>query len=229
MTDAIKQAFEFVIAQDVDIPADVWMQAVKAGALKAGEGDLSAINAAYHNAINAALTDYANGGSIVAARNAFKRAMIEAFGDAWDLGMGGGIADGAALEWFNARVQQELAFIDALFVQLRELRRDPDFDIAAWILERVDGYVRTVRDIYNQAKVWSLGNKMLTFDGKDGRPDNICQRNHGTCVRLKGKRHRARWWVSHGLVPYRGNSQYTCGAWECQHYLRDDDGNRITV
>jgi hypothetical protein len=227
MTQAITDALDYVTAQDVAIPADVWALVIRNRALKA-TGDLAAINAQYHDAVTESLITYLEGGSLAASKNSFKRAMIEAFGGAWDAGWDGKPPTGEALEWFNARTQQELAFIDGLFVQAKELRKDPEADTFAWATARADGYTATVGNVYDHARIRALGNKMLTFDGEDGSPDNICQRNHGTCVQLKGQRHRASWWIAHDLVPYQGNAAYDCGAWECRHFLRDDDGNRVT-
>ena len=224
---AVTDAIAYVSAQDVEVPPDVWVLAVQAGALKA-TGDLAAINAQYHDAVTESLITYLEGGSLAKSKNSFKRAMIEAFGGAWDAGWDGNPPTGEALEWLNARTQQELAFIDGLYVQAKELRKDPEADTFAWATARADGYTGTVDNIYNHARIRALGNKMLTFDGEDGSPDNICQSTNGTCVRLKGKRHRASWWIAHDLVPYRGNPNYDCGAWECRHYLKDDKGERYT-
>jgi hypothetical protein len=224
---AVTDAIAYVSAQDVEVPPDVWALAVQSGALKA-TGDLAAINAQYHDAVTESLITYLEGGSLAASKNSFKRAMIEAFGGAWDAGWDGNPPTGDALEWLNARTQQELAFIDGLYVQAKELRKDPEADTFAWATARADGYTGTVDNIYNHARIRALGNKMLTFDGEDGSPDNICQSTNGTCVRLKGKRHRASWWIAHDLVPYRGNPNYDCGAWECRHYLKDDKGERYT-
>jgi hypothetical protein len=208
------------------LPGDI--EIIKPSPALKATGDLAAINATYHDAITESLITYFEGGSLAASKNSFKRAMIEAFGGAWDAGWDGNPPTGEALEWFNARTQQELAFIDGLYVQAKELRKDPEADTFAWATARADGYTATVDNIYNHARIRALGNKMLTFDGEDGSPDNICQSTNGTCVRLKGKRHRASWWIAHDLVPYRGNPNYDCGAWECRHYLKDDKGERYT-
>ncbi len=94
--------------------------------------------------------------------------------------------------------------------------------------ERADGYTQAVKDVYNYAKLYAMRNKMLTFTGSDGQGNHICQSIGGTCVRLKGQRHKASWWLSHDLMPYRGNQNYDCGGWNCQHYLEDDNGERVT-
>ena len=234
LNNALVKAFDYVIRVGEDVPPDIWSKAIRAGVFKAEASDLAAINAEYHDGISEALLEYLEGGGSVAApKNMFKRATLTAFGDAFDLGWidGGGELpiEGAALEWIEARIQQEFGFIEMVFQQAKELRGSEDFDPLAWASERADGYVRTVGDIYSHAKLMAAGNKMLTFAGKDGKPDNICQSTNGTCVKLKGKRHKASWWIAHGLVPYRGNPNYDCGAWECSHGLYDDEGNRFAL
>lgn len=232
LPDKVAEAIQYADDNGIEVPADVRIRARRAGALKAGK-TLPEISAQYTNAIIEAIVTYFEGGSVTSPRNAFRRAMVDAFGAAFDLGWvdGGGEMppDEAALEWFNPRVEQEFGYIEGLFANIKQLKKEDGFDYFAWATQRAAGYVRTITDIYNMGKLFASGNKMLTFDGEDGRPDNICQSIGGTCVQLKGKRHRASWWISHDLVPYRGNKNYDCGAWECRHYLRDDKGNRFTA
>jgi hypothetical protein len=137
--------------------------------------------------------------------------------------------DDDVLSWLDARINTEWGFIGQLFEQARDLRKDPELDPFAWISEKADGYTATLASIYNQGALYSKKDRMLTFAGHDGRADSICQSIGGTCVQLKGQRHKASWWIAHDLVPYRGNPNYDCGAWECRHGLFDDDGNRFTL
>ena len=232
LEQAIADGIAYLDWEGFEVPVDVRLRAHALGAVKAA-GDLASIYAAYHDAITGALTDYFEGGSMAGPKNAFKRAAVENLGAAFDLGWsdGGGElpADGDALDWFNARIQQETGFIDQLFENAKALRKEEGADTFGWTNEHADQYTMTVSDIYNMGKMFASKNKMLTFTGEDGRPDNICQRTNGTCVKLKGQRHRASWWIAHDLVPYRGNPNYDCGAWECRHYLEDDDGNKFII
>ncbi len=206
--------------------------ALKTRALKAMDS-MVPIRAEYHDEITAALLDYFEGRSITASRNDFKKAISNAFNDAFDLGwvLGGGElpTDSDANDWLNARKESEFGFAAALFEQAKELKKEPDFDRLPWVSERADGYSRTLDAVFNMGKMMSAKNKMLTFDGEDGDANHICQSINGTCVKLKGKRHRASWWLAHDLIPYPGNSNFDCGGWRCQHYLRDDEGNRFTL
>lgn len=229
--DAVALALQWAQENAVTIPDEI------RGALKAKgyikQADITAINAAYHDNITEILTGYFEGGSVTAPRNEFKKAMSDAFIEAFELGWQDGgqdlPLDDNALDWLGARQEAEFGHIGELFQQAKELRKEEEFDYFAWITARADGYTSTVLTVYNMAKLLASKNKMLTFTGKDGSPDNICQRNNGTCVRLMGQRHRASWWINHDLVPYRGNENYDCGAWECQHYLEDDEGNRFIL
>lgn len=233
LPESICEAIKYADENGVDVSTDLRIRARRVGAIKAGD-DLSSINRQYHDAITGTLTNYfEKGGAVAPFRNVFRRSMVDAFGMAFDLGWedGGaeGYPEGDALEWFNARVEQEFGYIASVFEQAKGLRKEEDFDYFAWVTARADGFTRTINDIYNMGVLFASKNKMLTFDGADGSPDNICQKNNGTCVKLKGKRHKASWWISHGLVPYRGNPNYDCGAWECRHFLRDDEGNKFTL
>jgi hypothetical protein len=98
-------------------------------------------------------------------------------------------------------------------------------EITSYATARATGFSATLDSVYAQGKLRSRKNVMLTFAGPNGSPDNICQKNNGTCVRLMGKRHSAKYWLSRDLVPYPGNTNYDCGAWECRHGLQDDSGN----
>ena len=220
LTVAVTDAIAYVSAQDVEVPPDVWADVVRCGALKA-TGDLAAINAAYHDAITESLITYFEGGSLAASKNSFKRAMIEAFGGAWDAGWDGNPPTGEALEWFNARTQQELAFIDGLYVQAKELRKDPEADTFAWATARADGYTGTVSSVHNAARMWAKGGQMLTWHL--GATEEHCE----TCAELDGKTHRASWYISRDYIPRKPGAAMLCGGYYCDCDLKDKNGNSI--
>lgn len=225
LAQSVTDAIRYADAHGIEIPLDLRLRAVQAGALKS-QDDLTVINAGYHDAITDALTGYfENDGSITAPRNAFKQAMVEAFGAAWDLGYSdaGSQPDSDALAWFNARVQAEFGYIDMLFVQAKELRNDPDFDWFAWVTERADGYVATLREIYNAAFLRGSKDIMVTFDGDDGAES--CD----DCQKYKGQRHRISWFVKRNAIPPYGTGLECHRGGRCQHYLRDDNGRQVTV
>lgn len=228
VNSAVKAAFDYLDKQGEDIPTDVWQAAVKARvfAVKA-DGDLAGISATYNNEIVSSLTTYFEGGNVTTPRNQFKRAMVEAFGAAFDLGWadggGEGVPDSDALAWFNARVDQEFGYIEMLFVEAKELRRDTEFDSFAWTTQRADGYTRTLREIYNAGFLRATKDQMVTFEGDDG--EKPCD----TCKKLKGARHKISWFVKRNYIPPHGTGLDCAKGGHCRHYLVNDKGERMTV
>ena len=181
----------------------------------------------YSAALMDALWSYINGGALGAARLDFQRAMVEAFTDTFDAGYqdGGGELPTSpeANDWLNSRVEDEQANIDRLFYDLKDLRKDPDFDPSSWVSDRSSGYTATLNDIYSMGKVFGAGEMALTFDGDDG------QESCPDCQRLKGETHPASWWIENDLIPTQGNSNFQCGGWNCMHGLVDKNGDWVTL
>ena len=128
-------------------------------------------------------------------------------------------ADTAA--WARGQLDAQLGFVDELFEDLKETRKQGGFDAGAIAKARADGYASGLDQFWSEAKTRGAENKMLTFVGDDGKES--CK----DCKRMKGQRHRASWWTKHDMVP--GSSSYECGGWNCEHYLEDDQGNRFTI
>ncbi|MCJ7533191.1 MAG: hypothetical protein MUO64_19490, partial [Anaerolineales bacterium] len=110
---------------------------------------------------------------------------------------------------------------------MQSMRKDPEEpltedDITQYATDRANGYTLTLDAIFAEGKLRSRKKVMLTFTGEDGVES--CT----TCKKYKGERHRARWWISHDLVPYPGSITLECHGYQCQHYLEDDSGNRWT-
>jgi len=197
-------------------------------------GDYAAIRDEYRSILYSSILSYLDSDSAVTIeRNRARRAVIDNFYPAAELGVtdGGGeppLVDDD-LDWINGKADAERANIDSLFSQLKEMRKDPEFsrdDAFEMANLRADNYAKTLDSIYSEAKIRGAKNKMLTFGGMDGHaPEFPCPE----CRKLKGKRHRAKWWVSHGYVPYPGNPNFTCGTWQCRHFLHDDQGRIFTV
>lgn len=197
-------------------------------------GDYAGVRNEYRTRIFAEIVDFlANGANVNTKINAAKRAINDAFNSAGDMGYedGGGTLplDEDTLSWLNGRRDGEFANVSILFSQLYQTRKDPDFDVADAddiANTRADGYALTLDGIYSEAKTRGAGNLMLTFGGEDGHTEGFpCPE----CKKLKGQRHRASWWISRGLIPYPGNSNFTCGTWQCKHFLFDDEGNLFTI
>ena len=194
-------------------------------ALKAA--DLAAINATYHDAVFDALMTYFSGGSVTAPRNAFMRATTEAFGAAFEAGWldGGGELpfDGEALTWFNARLEQEFRFIEGLFEEVKELRKDPDFDFLSFSASKADSYTNTLAGIHNHAALVVGNNRMVTWHL--GATEKHCK----TCAKLDGQRHKISWFMDRNYIPHTPGAGMDCGGYNCDCRLVDKDGNEITL
>lgn len=227
LKSAIRKTYHHLVSNDVFVPLKISLTARRLGVIKAGAGDLSEINRTYHDKITAALTTYFEGGSITAPRNQMKQAASMAFLDAFELGWqdGGGELplDQDALDWLDARLNQEFGYIDLLFEQAKQLRNEPDFDFFTWITARADGYTNTLKEIYNNARLRAMPNQMVTFAGDDGAES--CD----TCQMLKGKRHRISWFVKNDYVPPFGSNLDCAKGGHCQHGLMNDAGDWITI
>ncbi len=196
-------------------------------ALKASAGTLSSINATYHDAITQALTGYFEGGSAATSRNQFKRATTIAFGDAMDAGTvaGGGELPftGDALDWFNARLEQEFGNIASLFVQAKEIKKEGG-DFFTWVNARADGYTSSVAGVYNVAVLFAKGNQMLTWNL--GATEKHCD----TCSKLSnGSAHRASWYIARNYYPRQPGASMECGGYNCDCYLTDKAGKQVTI
>jgi hypothetical protein len=196
-------------------------------ALAAKAEGIDSLNADYHDAITDALVSYLEGGSVSGPRSRFRRAMVQAFGDAFELGWVDGGAElpfeGEALEWYNARVEQEMGFIDALFQQAKQLRKDKEFDAFAWATARADGYTGTILSIYNAAVLFAKKNQLLTWHL--GATETHCS----TCASLNNKRHPAYWYIARDYIPRKAGAAMDCQGYNCDCYLTDKNGNEVTI
>jgi hypothetical protein len=165
---------------------------------------------------------YSDNVRITRFRNDFKKAILQAFYPAFELGLsdGGGEppATGDDLDWINAKAEAEFGYTDSLFQYLKELKqqaREEGLEILSGVAEeKGEGYARTLDGVYSEGKIRGAKNQVLEFTGPDG--NESCP----TCQRLKGKRHKASWWIGHGLVPGQpGNGSFECHGYNCKHYL----------
>jgi len=202
------------------------MDAGLSAAIKAALGTYPAVRDKYYEEIFVAVFDYLGGdGAITSFKNAMKRAMVEAFLPAMEIGWedGGGtlpISD-TAQEWLATMQAAEIEFINVLFQTLKETRKGEDVKKTEIAQARADGYCATLDKIYNYAKVAGAGDTMLTFAGNDGKE------NCTDCGYYKGKRKKASWWITNNAVP--PNRDFECKGYRCQHYLMDDSGKVWTL
>lgn len=226
LRESLGQAIEYSKAQGIDIPVDLYLRAFKVGAIKA-KGSISDSGAEYHNRITEALTTFFEGGSITAPKNQFKRAVVDAFGSVFNQGWTDGgqdlPVDGEALNWFEARVNQEFGNIDLLFEQAKELRKDDSFDFFSWVTARADSYTSTLSAIYNTAKLFASKNKVLFW--RLGNTEKHCD----TCLKLDGQSHRASWYIARNYIPRMPLASMECKGFNCDCHLEDKEGNEVTI
>lgn len=163
-------------------------------------------------------------------RNEFKKAIADAFDQAFWLGYeaGGGDPENPDPDdqsWLGSAITGEFGYVDQLFEQVKAMKKEglSVQEYEAFASERAEGYAKTLDNIYSQGQMRGNKNIMLTFGGPDG--EESCT----TCQRLKGARHSAKWWLARGLEIFRGNRNYECGNWQCQHYFYDDKGKVYTL
>lgn len=226
LRDAVADAISYARQNNVEIDPRLMLAAHNVGALKAA-GDINQIMASYHNAISELLITYFEGSTVTAPRNAFKRAIVESLGAAFDLGwVDGGQempVDGDALDWFNARIESEFGFIEVLFEQAKQLRKEADFDFLPWVNARADGYSKTALSLYNAARMFASKNQMLTWEL--GTTEKHCD----TCKSLDGKSHRATWYLARNYIPRTPGASMDCGGYNCDCRLKDKKGNEVTI
>lgn len=232
---AISKALDYLADNNVSLPIDLKLKLEEKGLLHSLKkdkeqqpGDMGDVEEKYRDTISGSLSAYFEGGeSISKYKGEFKRAVLDAFQNTYNIGWvdGGGdlpIDDEDATSWLDNRINQELGFIDGLFQEAKELRKEEGFDYYDWVEQRSDGYVRMLAEIYNQAKLRAMEDINVTFDGDDG--EESCR----SCQNLKGKRHKLSWFVKRNYVPPYGIG-LDCGrGGHCQHGLYDDKGNLVT-
>jgi hypothetical protein len=203
------------------------MDAQMADAIKSAIGNYPKVRQTYYEEIFVAVYDYLDSDAGIAKfKNAMKRAMVDAFKPASEIGWTDGGADLPIDEdtdlWVTSMQESEVAFIDGLFQNLKQLRKEEGVNKVDTATARASGYCVTLDVIYNRCKIAAGGSIMLTLEGTDGAVS--C----ATCQKMKGKRHKASWWIANNLIPGVG-SDYECGGWNCYHVLVDDKGKLWTI
>jgi hypothetical protein len=240
MTDVIQNTVNWLKNRGVDLPSDILLlvkddidltnddkekiyQELKSVKQIGGyQGVRNEFWAAVYDAVSGYLTSTVY---IPTYKDPLIAAISKAYLNAANIGYeeGGGtlpLDEDTAL-WVRSELDAQFGFIDSLFLRLKELRKEDDVDFIGEAFSRADGYANSLDMLYNGAKLAGAGNKMLTFDGDDGKES--CK----DCRRYKGQRHRASWWKSHGAIP--PNRDFECHGYNCQHVLVDDDGKVFTL
>lgn len=181
----------------------------------------------YQTVLYAAIYAYLNGErTLESAKSEVEDASAAAFVIAFYAGFAeaGANPSNDDRKWLVERYALELAYIEKLFVTLRE-KKEIERDVIALLvlaLYHATGYVQTMMGIFNISILRGAPNEVLTFGGPDGLES--C----GTCQTLKGVTRPASWWVQNNLIPGPpGNSNYECYGVHCQHRLFDAAGRQF--
>lgn len=223
LTETVAGVIKYLNENGEDIPSDLYIKARKHIAVKAGS--VAEIGVTYRGVITDSLVTYFEGGSVTGPRNHFRQAAQEAFYDAFLLGWeqtNKPPLDEDAQMWLDRELNAEFAHIDQLFVQIKELRKDSEFDFFSWVTQRADGYIQTMMSIYNAGIMWGRKYQMLTWFFGDAE-------HCDTCNELNGQRHQARWYISRNYFPGRPGSDMVCGGYRCKCHLENDNGDIISI
>lgn len=182
----------------------------------------------YYAAVRVAILGYlVQSASSTKFKNDMKRAVAESFPEAFYAAYAAGGGEDVEKEddeWLTARMNAELGYIDVLFQNLKGVK-DEELPPKELVIEaefHAEGYTRTLDGVWAQGLLRGQKNKMLTMAGEDGAE------NCTDCRRLKGKRYSARKWLRVGIPGVPGNG-YACGGYNCEHFLKDDEGAQWTL
>jgi hypothetical protein len=185
----------------------------------------STVRREYRLAIYAAVVGYLDrGGRVTTWKNNARRAVTEHLPVVFYTGYAENGAEETEDEderWLTARINEELGYLDDLFIGLREGRDEMDAEAQA--RERADGYANSLDGVYSEGLLRGAKNRMLEFDGDDG------EENCNTCKGLKGKKKSIRWILENDMIPQPGNDNFICKGYKCLHFWKDSKtGERWT-
>lgn len=114
----------------------------------------------------------------------------------------------------DLRIIADLAVRDSQYVTnlVNEIYSEAGMSLSAE--SRAQMWMGTIDEFYYAGIESADKNGMYSFEGDDG--DESC----ATCQRLKGVKHRMKWWVEHKLRPGIDHDSFECHAYRCQHYLQ---------
>jgi hypothetical protein len=186
------------------------------------------IRAVMSGAIFGAVFGYLEtGGSIAPFLSRMATAVSKAYVQAADVAYteGGGELplDEETAAWAREQLDAQLAYIDQLFEDLKDLRKSGDFDAGEVATARAEGYASGLDGFYNEAVMRGSKNKMLTWHL--GSTEKHCK----TCASLDGKSHRISWYIDNDYIPRKNGCALDCGGYNCDCTLTDKDGNEFTI
>jgi hypothetical protein len=165
--------------------------------------------------------------AITSFRNAFRRAANDAFNATAQVGWtdaGAKLPISSDLQsYVNGEIASEIAYIDGLFGELRDLRKTGTADEQnSFIADKAESYAGALIGIYAYAKMAGDPEREATW--REGPTSDKCD----TCVWLDGQTHPLSWFLDNGYIPQqRGSGTLTCGGYKCKCKLVDASGKQI--
>ena len=218
---AITKAVEFLYRRGYTAHSDV-MGAIKAAA---GYDGIQAIfRAAVYDVVEGYLssTQYAPGPRL-SMSTALSQAYLETLDAAYQDGGGELPVDADTAAWARGVIDAQFGFIDELFENMRQLRKEGETDPAAYANARADAYASALDGFYTEAKMYGSKNVMLTW--RLGATEKHCK----TCASLDGQSHKISWYIDRDYIPRKPAAGMECGGWNCDCTLTDKNGNDYTV
>jgi hypothetical protein len=176
--------------------------------------EIDATNDEFIQELTAILQDGADRVTTKAGCAARIRGAIQRYGKlAYQDGLEAGGVDGSELDEDDLRIIADLAVRDSQYVSnlVNELYSEKGMSLSPEA--RAQMWMGTTDEFYYEGIASADKNGMYSFEGDDGA--DSCD----TCQRLKGVKHRMRWWIEHELRPGIDHHNFDCGGWRCQHYL----------
>lgn len=227
----IKDTLSWLKLHGYSIPVSLRVKSIKLHLLSSREmkqEDYSGIRDTLWIAVYDAIYDYLNSSSNVTS---FRESMVMAVSQAYlstseiayEDGGGSLPLDEDTASQAQADLQAQLGFVDSLFVSLKALRKEGEFDANSEAADTADRWSSGLDGFYNSIKAAGAGNKMLTW--RLGSTEKHCD----TCLSLDGQRHRASWFISHNYIPRKPGSSTDCGGFHCDCGAEDDDGEDFFI
>jgi hypothetical protein len=170
---------------------------------------------------------YLSGGSLADADSrmatAVSRAYIETVELAYLEGGGELPLDDDTAAWARAQVDIQLAYVDDLFVRLKDLRKAGDFDAGEVAQARAEAWASGLDGFYNEAVL--RGSKNIVVTWHLGSTEKHCK----TCANLDGKSHKINWFIEHDYIPRKNGAAMDCGGYNCDCSLVDKKGSEYTI
>jgi hypothetical protein len=167
---------------------------------------------------------------VTAFRNQFRRATNDAFNVVMEAGWADGKGEGTIPDdlqtWVNGEIDKQIGFIDGVFDELKELRKEGDQgDITNFVGARADSYAGTLDGIYAYAKMKGAKDGMGQW--RVGPTKESCS----TCPMLEGKGpQKLSWFLENNYIPQQnGSGTLECGGWNCLCTIEDPETGKVLV